>query len=68
MSKDNSIEMIQRNGVFVPVNDKTKIRESRAVKRKPTNRPVNDLQPIGEIIDGMVIDFFKLIRKEMFRR
>lgn len=73
-SNETEIEMIERNGVFVPI--KQKPPQNEASKRVPSrtsvgangrkgtsSRPLN----LENIFGGIITDLFKVIRREMFK-
>ena len=67
--KTEIIDMEQHGSVFVPVvrpNGTTKVHVGRRSQRHAI---VSSGEPrqIGKILEGMVTDFFRIIRKEMFR-
>jgi hypothetical protein len=79
--EDDSIDMTERDGVFVPV-IKTERNFPREVDqfyetrvpcditrkgRKGLARPHNNQVKVSNIISDIVTDFFKIVRKEMFR-
>jgi len=71
--KKKIIDMEKRNGIFVPANSSRVLNRpstERQLRRKgSTTRPLKKSQPqqIGKILEGMVTDFFKVMRREMFR-
>ena len=71
MKKEPEIIDMERHGnVFVPAKRKAaRIRKpavSRFAQPGPSRR-FSQPQQIGKILEGMVTDFFKIVRKEMFR-
>jgi hypothetical protein len=75
MKKSNEIELVKRNGVYVQknvrVHDKSRdVKLSRSNDASlPKARPVtqNREKQLGDILSGIVVDFFKTIRREMFK-
>jgi hypothetical protein len=68
MKKSNIIEMEQRGGVFVPsklVRDTVK--PSLRKGQRAVDRQLSEPQQIGKILEGMVTDFFRMIRREMMK-
>ena len=76
------IDMVEKNGIFVPVRKntaslmKSEINSSNArvpseasarKGRKGLARPQNLEPDIGKIFSDIVGDFFKIVKKEMFR-
>lgn len=71
MSKQQRvIEMEQHDGIFVPSRAHSLRQQPDSGIRKGTARvarPQSQPQQIGKILEGMVIDLFRSIRREMFR-
>jgi hypothetical protein len=65
MKNEKIIDMEQRDGVFVPA---TRVLSSRGVEQRSTQRYLrsrSEPQQIGKILEGIVVDFFKAIRRDM---
>ncbi len=67
--RDHSvIDMEKRGGTFVPVVRPEGITKIRVGRRSQRHVVVSsEPRQIGKILEGMAIDFFKIIRREMFR-
>lgn len=61
------IDMEQRGGVFVPLlsNKKTQQGSPRVIRSDITRG--RSPESIGKILEKMAVDFFKIMRREMFR-
>ncbi len=64
----DEIEMVNRDGIFVPAKSSRVAELQKPKARKAVNpRPLNSHTEISNIVGGIVTDILKMIRKEMFR-
>ncbi len=69
-SKEQIIDMEQRGGVFVPARVQSAKRNTQRGLTQGGSyypRPPDQPHQIGKILEGMVTDFFKVIRREMLK-
>jgi hypothetical protein len=69
MKNDKVIDMEKREGVFIPVvrpGVTTRVRVGCRSQRRDIISS-GEPQQIGKILEGIVIDFFRVMRRGMFR-